>query len=122
MGYGDYKELVINGLRETVEDLKAWEFVTDPADKGQLVAMRNWVQAAVDELEAHLPHIVREEDFVNADKYGYITVWTETNDGDLYVECITKTAFEYSQNPNCEYRYWVGKPSKKLMEEISWMT
>ena len=65
---------------------------------------QDWADELADRLK---PHLVTEKDFDNADRYGYLPVWTQTR-RDLYCECITKYALE-----NTDERYWSSKPAEK---------
>ena len=67
------------------------------------------------------PRIVTESDFNSADEYGYIPVWTEEKDGDMYWECIPKVAITDPDGIEV-LRYWTSRPTDEQREAIPWKT
>lgn len=70
-------------------------------------------------LKAQEPRLVTESDFDGADKYGYIPVWTEEKDGDMYWECIPKVAITDPDGIGV-LRYWTSHPTDEQREAIPW--
>lgn len=65
-------------------------------------------------LKAQEPRLVVEDDFKNADEYGYLPAWCETPD-DLYCECILIGALEEEGR-----RYWTSRPTDEQREAVKW--
>lgn len=70
-------------------------------------------------LKAQEPRLVTESDFDGADEYGYIPVWTEEKDGDMYYECIPKVAITDPDGIEV-LRYWTSRPTDEQREAIPW--
>lgn len=70
-------------------------------------------------LKAQEPRLVTESDFNSADEYGYIPVWTEEKDGDMYWECIPKAAITDPDGIEV-LRYWTTRPDQATMEATPW--
>lgn len=70
-------------------------------------------------LKAHEPHLVTESDFNGEDAYGYIPVWTEEKDGDMYWECIPKVAITDPDGIRV-LRYWTSRPDENRRAETPW--
>lgn len=66
-------------------------------------------------LKAQEPRLVTESDFNGADEYGYIPVWTEEKDGDMYWECIPKVAITDPDGIEV-LRYWTARPTDEQRE------
>ncbi len=60
---------------------------------------------------------VIEEDFKDADRYGFLPVWIQ-EPKDFYCECILVDALARAYE---ERRvYWLGKPTEEQMAKIHW--
>lgn len=70
-------------------------------------------------LKAQEPRLVTESDFDGADKYGYIPVWTEEKDGDMYWECIPKAAITDPDGIEV-LQYWTSRPTDEQREAVKW--
>lgn len=70
-------------------------------------------------LKAQGPRLMTESDFDGADKYGYIPVWTEEKDGDMYCKCIPKVAITDPDGIGV-LRYWTQRPTDEQREAIPW--
>ena len=70
-------------------------------------------------LRAQEPHLVTESDFDGADEYGYLPVWTEEKDGDMYCECIPKVAITDPDGIEM-LRYWTSCPDQATREATPW--
>ena len=70
---------------------------------------------ALEMLKRQEPHLVVKEDFVNADKYGYLPVFVENRDGDMYWDCITDAALGDTVS-----RFWTAKPTDEQRKEMKW--
>ena len=70
-------------------------------------------------LKAQEPRLVTESDFNGADEYGYIPVWTEEKDGDMYWECIPKVAITDPDGIEV-LRYWTSRPTDEQREAEPW--
>ena len=70
-------------------------------------------------LKAQEPRLVTESDFNGADEYGYIPVWTEEKDGDMYWECIPKVAITDPDGIEV-LRYWTSRPDQATREATPW--
>ena len=77
--------------------------------------------AYVNRWKAQEPRLVTESDYDGADEYGYIPVWTEEKDGDMYWECIPKVAITDPDGIGV-LRYWTSRPTDEQREAIPWMT
>jgi len=66
------------------------------------------------------PRLITAEEFVNADKYGFLPVWTEEKDGDLYCECIPSMAVK-DEGYKVQYRFWTSRPTDEQRETTPWM-
>jgi hypothetical protein len=62
---------------------------------------------------------VTESDFNGADEYGYIPVWTEEKDGDMYWECIPKVAITDPDGIEV-LRYWTSRPTDEQRKAVPW--
>lgn len=70
-------------------------------------------------LKAQKPRLVTEPDFDGADEYGYLPVWTEEKDGDMYFECIPKVAITDPDGIDV-LRYWTSRPTEEQMKAVKW--
>lgn len=70
-------------------------------------------------LKVQEPRLVTELDFDGVDEYGYIPVWTEEKDGDMYWECIPKVAITDPDGIGV-LRYWTSRPTNEQREETPW--
>ncbi len=70
-------------------------------------------------LKAQEPRLVTESDFDGADEYGYLPVWTEEKDGDMYCECIPKVAITDPDGIEV-LRYWTSRPTDAQREATPW--
>lgn len=77
------------------------------------------INMAIEALKVQEPRLVTESDFDGADEYGYIPVWTEEKDGDMYWECIPKVAITDPDGIEV-LRYWTSRPTDKQREAIPW--
>ena len=75
----------------------------------------------IGKLKAQKPHLVTESDFNGADEYGYIPVWTEEKDGNMYWECIPKVAITDPDGIEV-LRYWTSCPTDEQREATPWKT
>ena len=66
-------------------------------------------------LKAQEPRLVVKEDFENADKYGYLPVYVENKDGDMYWDCITDAALGDTVS-----RFWTMKPTNEQRKAVKW--
>lgn len=66
-------------------------------------------------LKAQEPRLVVKEDFVNADRCGYLPVYVEDRDGDMYWDCITDAALGDTVS-----RFWTTKPTDEQREAVKW--
>lgn len=73
----------------------------------------------IGKLKAQEPRVVTESDFDGADEYGYIPVWTEEKDGDMYWECIPKAAIVAPDGIEV-LRYWTSRPTDEQREKEPW--
>ena len=69
---------------------------------------------ARDALKAIEAHLLTKEDFENADKYGWLPVWTQTTT-DLYCECVTISCLDDDNEYDYKHRRWVGKPTEEQL-------
>lgn len=77
----------------------------------------NTLRKAVELLKEQESHLLIEDDFVNADHYGYIPAWTEERNGDQFWKCVTRRSL------NCDtkrMRYWSNKPTDEQREAVKW--
>ena len=65
--------------------------------------------------KAQEPRLVVKEDFENADKYGYLPVYVENKDGDMYWDCITDAALGDTVS-----RFWTAKPTDEQRGAVKW--
>ena len=72
-------------------------------------------------LKMQKSRLVIESDFNGADEYGYIPVWTEEKDGDMYWECIPKIAITDLDGIEV-LRYWTSRPTDEQRKAIPWKT
>ena len=70
---------------------------------------------ALELLKAQEPRLVVKEDFVNADKYGYLPVFVEDKDGEMYWDCITDAALGDTVS-----RFWTMKPTDEQRKAVKW--
>ena len=70
-------------------------------------------------LKAQEPRLVTAEDFANADEWGYLPVWTEEKNGDLYCECIPSVAVTDDDYAS-QYRHWTSRPTDEQREATPW--
>ena len=70
-------------------------------------------------LKAQEPRLVTESDFDGADEYGYIPVWTEEKDGDMYCECILRVAIPDPDDIGV-VGYWTSRPTDEQREAVKW--
>lgn len=66
-------------------------------------------------LKAQEPRLVVKEDFVNADRWGYLPVYVEDRDGDMYWDCITDAALGDTVS-----RFWTTKPTDEQRKKVKW--
>lgn len=94
-------------------------------DENRIANYRRWHEnqknTIKELLKAQKPRLVTESDFDGADIYGYIPVWTEEKDGDMYWECIPKAAITDPDGIGV-LRYWTSRPTDEQSEAIPWMT
>lgn len=115
----ELREKVIEGL-ESIHAVAVGDgefYVTD-------CGMKDFNQLLGDTLallKAHEPRLVTESDFDGADEYGYIPVWTEEKDGDMYWECIPKVAITDPDGIEV-LRYWTSRPDQATREATPWTT
>lgn len=74
-------------------------------------------EEALSLLKTQEPRLVTKEDFKNADKYGWLPVWSETKD-DLYCECIEIDALDAMKEEGC--RYWTSRPTDEQRKAVEW--
>ena len=74
---------------------------------------------AISVLKAQEPRLVTAEDFANADEWGYLPVWTEEKNGDLYCECIPSVAVT-DEDYKAQYRHWTSKPTDEQRKMMKW--
>lgn len=110
-------EKIIKGLQYYIENAKECVFKTD-CPYGDDCKANDYAALARDALQAIEPHLLTREDFVNADKYGWLPVWTQTKT-DLYCECVKEDALD--EEHEYEHRMWVGKPTDEQLES-EWET
>ncbi len=72
---------------------------------------------ALELLKAQEPRLVTESDFDGADEYGYLPVWTEEKDGDMYFECIPKIAIT-DPDGIAVFRFWTSRPTDDRREAV----
>ena len=72
-------------------------------------------EATLELLKAQEPRLVVKEDFENADKYGYLPVYVENRDGDMYWDCITDAALGDTVS-----RFWTTKPTDEQRKAVKW--
>lgn len=103
-------ENVIAGLREAIDDLKAWGFVADARDKGQITQIRERVEDALEvlntqDIHAH-PHdlvpVVRCRDCFAWDRSSLDGLeddeaWCE------FADCVVKGDFFCADGKHKEY-------------------
>lgn len=96
--------------RENV--IKAWEQVLsqDPLD-----VPWDLIDDTLALLKAQEPRLVVKEDFVNADRWGYLPVYVEDRDGQMYWDCITDVVLGGTVS-----RFWTAKPTDEQREAVKW--
>ena len=70
---------------------------------------------ALELLKEQEPRLVVKDDFENADKYGYLPVYVENRDGDMYWDCITDAALGDTVS-----RFWTAKPTDEQRKAVKW--
>ena len=102
------REKVINGLEWILNDIK---------ENGhyQVDNYEDEIREALVLLKEQEPRLVVKEDFVNADKYGYLPVYVENKDGDMYWDCITDAALGDTVS-----RFWTMKPTDEQRKAVKW--
>ena len=91
-----------------------WNLSKDRCKNEVKLSVNHW-------LKAQEPRLVTESDFDGSDIYGYIPVWTEEKDGDMYWECIPKAAITDSDGIGV-LRYWTSRPDEKRRAETPWIS
>ena len=86
---------------------------------GQCYGFTERLYDAIALLKAQEPRLVTESDFDGADEYGYIPVWTEEKDGDMYWECIPKVAITDPDGIEV-FRYWTSRPTDEQRKKVKW--
>ena len=109
------REKVVDDLEEQIAWIRDNDFHKFPGWGHAVLAMRD----AIVLLKAQEPRLVTESDFNGADEYGYIPVWTEEKDGDMYCECIPKAAITDPDGIGV-LRYWTSRPTDEQREATSW--
>ncbi len=115
------RETVIVELTDSIEilsdfDNQEYTFRERQQLHGSVIAA---IQDALELLKAQEPRLVTESDFNGADEYGYIPVWTEEKDGDMYWECIPKVAITDPDGIGV-LRYWTSRPIDAQREATPW--
>lgn len=64
---------------------------------------------------AQEPRLVVKEDFVNADRWGYLPVYVEDRDGQMYWDCITDVVLGGTVS-----RFWTTKPTDEQRKAVKW--
>lgn len=107
------REKVINGLEEVIAE------AVYPDRPRKFMMSLELAEDALALLKAQEPRIVTESDFDGADEYGYIPVWTEEKDGNMYWECIPKVAIT-DPDGIVVLRYWTSRPDQATREATPW--
>ena len=124
------KEKVITDITSVVADMQEevdeWKDYSDSELSHGLTCDCDWwykalqtLKDALALLKAQEPRLVTESDFDGADEYGYIPVWTEEKDGDMYWECIPKVAITCPDGI-VVLRYWTSCPTDEQREATPW--
>ena len=66
-------------------------------------------------LKEQEPRLVVKEDFVNADRWGYLPVYVEERDGFMYWDCITDASLGDTVS-----RFWTAKPTDEQRKAVKW--
>ena len=82
---------------------------------GRIECCRQVMRKALALLKAQEPRLVVKEDFENADKYGYLPVFVESRDGEMYWDCITDAALGDTVS-----RFWTTKPTDEQRKAVKW--
>lgn len=77
----------------------------------------NMCRDALEVLKEQEAHLITEDDFVNADHYGYIPAWTEERNGDQFWKCITRKSLNSDTK---RFKYWSNKPTDEQRKEVKW--
>ena len=71
-------------------------------------------------LKEQKPHLITEDDFANADQYGYLPAWVENHcTSEMYFECIPKHAITDPESKG-EYRFWTARPTDEQRKAVKW--
>lgn len=102
------REKVINRLEWILNDIK---------ENGhyQVDNYEDKIREALVLLKEQGPRLVVKEDFVNADRWGYLPVYVEDRDGTGYWDCITDAALGDTVS-----RFWTAKPTDKQRKAVKW--
>ena len=81
---------------------------------------RQLITDALELLKAQEPRLITEDDFANADNYGYLPAWVENHcTSEMYFECIPIHAITDPDSKG-EYRFWTSRPTNEQREAIPW--
>lgn len=107
-------EKVIKGLKCHIENATKCTYAETDCPYVEDCRFEDYGAIDRDALQAIEAHLLTKEDFVNADKYGWLPVWTQTRT-DLYCECVTISCLDNDEY-DYQHRMWVGKPTDEQLE------
>lgn len=102
------REKVINTLEWILNHIKEYGHY-------QVDNYENTIREALVMLKAQESRLVIKEDFVNADRWGYLPVYVENREGDMYWDCITDAALGDTVS-----RFWTTKPTDEQRKAVEW--
>ena len=71
-------------------------------------------------LKAQESRLITEDDFANADDYGYLPAWVENHcTSEMYFECIPIHAITDPDSKG-EYRFWTSRPTDEQRKAVKW--
>ena len=130
-------EKVIKGLEETADDLRAWQTMADKADRGQLIAMENRVNDAIELLKAQEPRMMTLEEI--KDYNGECLCWLEwifaKDDPTMFYAAVVRhrpntdvidyIGFNHSlgfreNEYNKTVRCWTSRPTEEQRKAVKW--
>lgn len=126
------REKVIRGLKETADDLAAWETDVCPKDRGQITKMRQTVMDALDLLKEDRPRVLPFSEIKAFDG----VVWLEDVDKQAVIRAIcngyvvTHDLLAFSAKTgspvgmvddyNKRWRAWTACPTDEQRQETVW--
>lgn len=102
------REKVIAALEKGIATAEAVEGDFVYITKGE-------ARISVELLKEQEPRLITNEDFNNADEWGFLPAWCETTDGRVYCEIIPERALYHGP---C--RYWTAMPTDEQRKAMKW--